>query len=149
MYLACTSVKTDAASKRHMRRLLRHTRWQRPFLPTRCEVHSVPPIVRSEMVGGIKIGCLSKVDIMGGLILGVPARNCHFVSISFGGINIGCDNDYPKHPILIPPLFKTFTVYPLPQVYSIPLYSIPPPRRGRGGGYGEREVHIRILRSLS
>ena len=41
--------------------------------------------VRSEMVGGIKIGWLSKVGIV-------------------GGINIGCANEHPKHPILIPPI---------------------------------------------
>ncbi len=60
------------------------------------------------MVGGIKIGCLSKVDIVGGINIGCSSQKLPFCnafhtgSISFGGINIGCANEHPKHSILIP-----------------------------------------------
>jgi len=40
------------------------------------EVLSQVSQVKSEMVGGIKIGCLSKVDIMGGINIGCLTASC-------------------------------------------------------------------------
>jgi hypothetical protein len=55
------------------------------------------------MVGGIKIGCLSKVDKMDGINIGYSSQQLPFcntfdtVSISFGGINIGYANEHLKN----------------------------------------------------